>query len=266
MSNYEIINLNSFIHTTEDIILKKICKKLKIDMEKPGFDGARKAIEDYYKNIAQSLPHPHSHLKKKGSEKYLIIFFDNIDQLFIKKKQILIYTLLEIVNLSSNLLFCGTASSSNLIDMMEKRNRSRFSQKTNFIRIKDSKSLIEPLCDHFLTLSDNQNNFDEYSKNSFHIFLETLFCIDCREKSSFEINGNFILFIENLINLGKSFKEILTKIKYIMAMLTMNIDQYEDGGQIITKNILSKIIKNFIVEFESEETDGSYLNLLKSKL
>ena len=148
--------------------------------------------------------------------------------------------------------------------MMEKRNRSRFSQKTNFIRIKDSKSLIEPLCDHFLTLSDNQNNFDEYSKNSFHIFLETLFCIDCREKSSFEINGNFILFIENLINLGKSFKEILTKIKYIMAMLTMNIDQYEDGGQIITKNILSKIIKNFIVEFESEETDGSYLNLLKT--
>ena len=47
----------------------------------------------------------------------------------------------EIVNISSNLLFCGTASSSNLIDMMEKRNRSRFSQKTSFIRIKLSRKL-----------------------------------------------------------------------------------------------------------------------------
>lgn len=146
---YEVekIYLNANIHSSEDYILKKICRTLGLNPEKNNFDKAREEIEEYYKEY-----------KKQNSNKFLIIIFENIENLFFKKKQTLFYTLLEIVNLSSNCLFCGITSNFNIMDLMEKRVRSRFSQKTININLKEEESFFYALEDFFYEINDKNKS------------------------------------------------------------------------------------------------------------
>lgn len=261
-ANCRQINFNSFIHSTEDVVLKKICQNLGIDTMKPGFDGYRKSIEDYYKEIAEKKSQNRNNSSEE-EEMFVVIFFDNMDQLFIKKKQILIYTLLEIVNISSNILFCGTAECSNLIDSMEKRNRSRFSQKTSFIRIKNSKRIYETLAKLFHENTSIQ--FTEVSRSSMQIFFELL--MTSSDSSSKKKNEEkFVEMIDNYINLGKGVNEILTKIKYMICLITLKLTHNEDRVAINTKEKLSEIILSVLIELEDEELNGAYFTLLKSKI
>ena len=69
-----------------------------------------------------------------------------------KKKQTLFYTLLEIVNLSSNILFCGITANFNIMDIMEKRVRSRFSQKTIYLTLPNEDDFFYYLEDLFIII------------------------------------------------------------------------------------------------------------------
>lgn len=128
---------------------------MELNPERNGFDGAREEIEEYYKNY-----------RKEHQNKFLVLVFENIEHLFFKKKQTLFYTLLEIVNISSNILFCGITSNFNIMDLMEKRVRSRFSQKTVNFQLKEYELLFFALQDYFYSMSDKNkmlenNPFEE---------------------------------------------------------------------------------------------------------
>jgi len=250
--DFRVINFNSHIHNTEESVLKKFCYEIDIDIDKTGFDGARQAIEEYYKRIAN--------LKKKGvAEKqdniFLVIFFENIENLFEKKKQILIYTLLEIISISSNILFCGMTSNFNLTDLMEKRIRSRFSQKTIFIKISDRFSILSPL----------ENIFSSKTKVSLQIFYNIFLSLNQKENGNDgDLKYNILIIIDKYVNLGMNIKEIIVRLKYIISMILMKLTNYNNIEQ-ENMDTLRKIMNDVIREYIDTELTGSYYNLLKSK-
>lgn len=223
------INFNAYIHTTEDYIFKKMCQKLGIKPDINGFSGSQKALEDFFKN---------------ENDKFVIIVFENIENLFAKKKQVLFYTFLELLNVSNNILFCGTTFNFNLMDMMEKRIRSRFSQKTIFITIDDNSrfvSAIENILTRFNGLYDVKDKIFD-----FYPLLEALIS---------DYNEKFVLTIYKYMDMGVSFKEIITKFRYILTLVVLGLNK---------NNELKETIHDVLVEFEKEENSDSYLNLLRS--
>ena len=226
VKNLKIIDFNAYIHTSEDIILKKIMQELGIDDLNSGYDNAQRAIEDYYINYPED------------EETIFIIYFENIEHLFAKKKQVLIYTILEIVNFSKNLLFCGLTANFNLMDMMEKRNRSRFSQKTICVTIDD---LYDPI---------------PKSKTSLDIFYSYIY------EDSFP---DFLLLIMKYVDMGLGIKEILTKIKLIFTLILIELNKIDEDTLFILKEDLKMVIQAVVQKFEEEEKLGSYFTLLKSR-
>jgi len=241
VKNLKIINFNAHIHSSEDIILKKIMQELGIDDLNSGYDNAQRAIEDYYSNYPED------------EETIFIIYFENIEHLFAKKKQVLIYTILEIVNFSKNLLFCGLTANFNLMDMMEKRNRSRFSQKTICVTINDFYDLVrgvEKVIEYVsLELAPK-------SKTSLDIFYSYLL------EDSFP---DFLLLIMKYVDMGLGIKEILTKIKLIFTLILIELNKVDEDTLFILKEDLKIVIHEVVRKYEEEEKLGSYFTLLKSK-
>jgi hypothetical protein len=228
-NNYTIINFNAYIHSTEDFIFKKLCQKLGIKNDKNGFSGSQKALEDYFKN---------------DNDKFVVIVFENIEHLFAKKKQVLFYTFLELLSVSNNILFCGTTFNFNLMDMMEKRIRSRFSQKTVFITIDENSGFFGAM-ENILKEFNSLYNVTEKEFDFTHL-LECLIC---------EVNFKFVLIMNKYIEMGVGIKEIITKFRYILTLVVLGLNK---------NNSLQKTINEVLEEYEKEENTDSYLNLLKS--
>jgi hypothetical protein len=237
-----------------------MCETLTVIADRSTFNDHRQEIENYYKN------------DKNKNKIFLIIFFDNIEYLFLKKKQVLIYTLLEIINMSNNILFCGTTFNFNLMDLMEKRIRSRFSQKTIYINIEDHEQIINSLQKHVNQLVVKDNNQIKLNKNTITSFFD-----ECILK-----NSVFVDLIQKLVNLGLGIKEIITKIRYLIMNILIEIKTISEDkdDENINYNFVNKEKKNVfspkeklentivkvIKQYVEEETRGSYFNLLKSKI
>jgi hypothetical protein len=142
----------------------------------------------------------------------------------------------------------------NLMDMMEKRNRSRFSQKTIFITIENYLDIFRAVEDIFTSVSMTSKMISD-SKSSLDIFYESLFS---------EEYDKFVLLIMKYAELGLGIKEILTKIRYIITLIYKRIQDNEDEDLYTTHFNLQRIIQNVIEEYIKEESKGSYLVLLKS--
>ena len=241
--NYIILNFDGYIHTTEDYVLKAICQRLNIEFEKAGFENYQKEIENYFNNFIDDT--------------LVVIFYENIEYLIKKKKQILLYTLLDIINSSKNLLFVGFTSNYNLTDLMEKRIRSRFSQKTicpNIKKFDNIMLVIEQLFTNFpFQFSNNilNNSFFPIIKEFHDILIQT------------EL---FIPLIYKYFSLGNGIVEILLKIKYIITMIDMSFNDYmlkKEKGDEILRSELVEILNNVLKEIEINEEKGSYYSLLK---
>ncbi len=251
---YRIIHFNPHIHNTEEIIMKKLCKELDIFPSSYNFDNARKEIEA---KLKQS--------KRKNSKELIVIFFDNIEHLLIKKKQILLYTVLEFVWMSNNILFCGLTANCNPTDLMEKRVRSRFSQKTIDIDIADQNNPVLTILEKII-----EKKFSGKKNSEAYALLVEFYQILLTANSDGEesISFNFLRILDKYCYLSKSIKEIITKIKYILTMILLRINSCLEGKlSKQTQNYsLNNIISETLISYVEEEMEGSYLNLLKSKI
>ena len=241
---YISFTFNGFVHTTEEYVLKKICQKLNIEFEKAGFENYQKAIDNYF--------------KKSNNKELIIIFYENIEFLIKKKKQNLLYTLLEIINASKNLLFIGFTSHYNLTDLMEKRNRSRFSQKTIYPNIKSYEKLfimIEQILTNF-PFQNFDSKVNSTSINSMTNFSKLLFQ---RE--------DFTKLILKYYKNGNSIIEIILLIKYIIIMIDSALNDYminkeSEGDEILISHLI-EILDKILKDINLNEEKGSYYNLLK---
>ena len=126
--NISTISINGYFDSNEESLLKEICNNLGIK-SKAGYDNYRKALDNFF-------------LRQTQDESMIIIYCDYIDHLVHKKKQRLLYTLLELINKSRNILLIGFTYNYNLMDQMEKRIRSRVSQKMMYINIENFKLIM----------------------------------------------------------------------------------------------------------------------------
>lgn len=245
--SYTTIKFNGYIHTTEDYVLKTICDKLNVRKPRSGFDNYQKSLFAYF-DKAKATKHVDNHI--------IIIYYENFEHLMAKKKQILLYTLMELINNSHNILLIGFTSHYNLIDLMEKRIRSRFSQKTVYITVPTLERVFEGLEMIF------KLNTDSTSYNALHIASSLEMFKDCLISHEFP---DFILLIQKYIYNGCSIVEILTKFKYILTLILAELKQHnEHNSAFITKDDVMNIVVNVVDDIVKSEEQGSYYHLLKN--
>ena len=243
--SYTTIKFNGYIHTTEDYVLKTICEKLNVRKPRAGFDNYQKSLFAYF-DSAKATRHTDNHI--------IVIYYENFEHLMAKKKQILLYTLMELINNSHNILLIGFTSHYNLIDLMEKRIRSRFSQKTVYITV----PTLERVFQGFEVIFKlNSTAYDSlHIASSLDIFRECLISDEYPD---------FVLLIQKYIHNGCSIVEILTKFKYILTLILAELKLHnEHGSAFVNKDDVTQIIMNVVNEIISNEGQGSYYHLLKN--
>ena len=193
----------------------------------------------------------------------IVIYCDYIDHLVHKKKQRLLYTLFELINKSKNILLIGFTYNYNLMDQMEKRIRSRASQKTMYINIENFNNVINALEKAFHKNIFNNNDKDENLNNE--EIKEYEKCgrdfYDCLIN---EENEDYIFYLEKLVKLGTSIDGILTKIQNHLLMTKIEIDNYQRQHKIdfINKKDLTGIIIKLTKKIVENEKKGYTLNML----
>ena len=204
----------------------------------------------------------------------IIIYCDYIEHLVHKKKQRLLYTLFELVNKSKNILLIGFTYNYNLMDQMEKRIRSRSSQKTLYINIDNYESVINCLEKFFEQKSfsnDNEddisNKDDESSNNIDEIENEELWGnigTNFLESLVSDENYEFVNYIQKLVKMGISIEGILTKIQYYFLLVQVEIEKHQKDKKTnkISKVDLALMLNNIIKDIIKKEKSGYTYNML----
>ena len=243
------IVINGYFDSNEESLLKEICNNLNIKT-RAGYDNYKKALDNYF-------------LKKTQDESLIVIYCDYIDHLVHKKKQRLLYTLFELINKSKNILLIGFTYNYNLMDQMEKRIRSRASQKTMYINIENFNNVINALEKAFHKNIFNNNDKDE-SLNNEEIKEYEKCGRDFYDCLINEENEDYIFYLEKLVKLGTSIDGILTKIQNHLLMTKIEIDNYQRQHKIdfINKKDLTGIIIKLTKKIVENEKKGYTLNML----
>jgi hypothetical protein len=248
------IVINGYFDSNEESLLKEICNNLNIK-SKAGYDNYKKALDNFFLKKTQD-----------EDETMIIIYCDYIDHLVHKKKQRLLYTLFELINKSRNILLIGFTYNYNLMDQMEKRIRSRSTQKTMYINIEDYEKVLNALEKAFhkniFNNEENDNNKDRYNEEE----IQELKVIgqkfyDCLIN---EESDDYVFYLEKLVKLGTSIDGILTKIQNHLLMIKIEVDNYqkEKNTDVISKKDLSQIIIKLTKKIVENEKRGYTLNML----
>jgi hypothetical protein len=251
------IEINGYFDTNEEVLLKEICHSLELHT-KAGYDNYKKELDNYF-------------LKKTKDDSLIVIYCDYIDHLVHKKKQRLLYTLFELVNKSKNILFIGFTYNYNLMDQMEKRIRSRSSQKTMYINIENYKNVINGLekCfnkKYFLDKNEGVNDEENNEINSINNeekdtdtigkkFYECLINVETSE---------YVNYLAKLVKMGTSIEGILTKIQHHLLLIQIEIGNFhkiKDTNK-LNKEDLIKIIQKITRDITENERRGYTYNML----
>ncbi len=186
---------------------------------------------------------------------------------------------------------------------MEKRVRSRFSQKTININLKDEDLLLFALEDIFYSLSDKnkltENNpfiideskkveknklFDEKNSNNMDIdvqsrnekveakiffksknYFNNQSILRYFYKNFLKENKDYNSLIKDKINMGCGIKEIVTQMKYVLTIFLVKLSDYKisELHLFIGNDDIKNILNNSFKQY-FEETDSSYRNMLMS--
>ena len=248
------IVINGYFDSNEESLLKEICNNLNIK-SKAGYDNYKKALDNFFLKKTQD-----------EDETMIIIYCDYIDHLVHKKKQRLLYTLFELINKSRNILLIGFTYNYNLMDQMEKRIRSRSTQKTMYINIEDYEKVLNALEKAFhkniFNNEENDNNKDRYNEEEiqeFKVIGQKFY--DCLIN---EESDDYVFYLEKLVKLGTSIDGILTKIQNHLLMIKIEVDNYqkEKNTDVISKKDLSQIIIKLTKKIVENEKRGYTLNML----
>ena len=252
--NISKIVINGYFDSNEETLLKEICNNLNIK-SKAGYDNYKKALDNFF-------------LKKTQDESMIIIYCDYIDHLVHKKKQRLLYTLYELINKSKNILLIGFTYNYNLMDKMEKRIRSRSTQKTMYINIENFNNIINGIEKAFT--KNIINEYEENEKKNDKLNVEDIEKFEECGKQFFErlINEeseDYVFYLEKLVKLGTSIDGILTKIQKHLLMIKIEIENYKikHDTEYINKSELSRIIVKITKRILENEQRGYTLNMLE---
>ena len=251
------IEINGYFDTNEEVLLKEICHSLELHT-KAGYDNYKKELDNYF-------------LKKTKDDSLIVIYCDYIDHLVHKKKQRLLYTLFELVNKSKNILFIGFTYNYNLMDQMEKRIRSRSSQKTMYINIENYKNVINGLekCFNKKYFIDKNEGVNDEENNEINSINNEDKDTDTIGKKFYEclINvetSEYVNYLAKLVKMGTSIEGILTKIQHHLLLIQIEIGNFhkiKDTNK-LNKEDLIKIIQKITRDITENERRGYTYNML----
>lgn len=203
------VYLNSLVHNSDEVVLEKICDTLELNSSKQ-------------KNYQEILKEYFSEKKKNKLDEYLVIYFENLELIFQKKKQSLFYTLLELLNNSTKVLFVGMTNHYNLTDLMEKRLRSRFNNNLINLQVEEKFDLLNLF---HIILTNNVINemqsintyFDKKKQND-------TFCMNVFSNIIFD-NSEFRDKINYYFDCGFSVMDIINRIKYLFCQINLELQK-----------------------------------------
>jgi Cdc6-like AAA superfamily ATPase len=255
------INFNAYIHDKEEVVLSQICSFFGLESEKSTFESTCKALEDYFKfceneeemdiDSIDEITLKNLQKKKNHSKTLYIIFYENIEHLFNKQKQFLFYTLLEIVNNSKNVIFCGSTTNYNLTGLMEKRIRSRFSQKTFFLDM-INKSVIEDTLKLIITF-DEEGNLNSSLAPFYQIIKQ---------------NNHYNYYFEKSFSSGISVKQLFFNLKVFLSNIIFDVEKNfkKSANLTIEKQVLAKFVNSAsekLVTLNCSNLDFIYSKFIK---
>ena len=251
------IEINGYFDTNEEVLLKEICHSLELHT-KAGYDNYKKELDNYF-------------LKKTKDDSLIVIYCDYIDHLVHKKKQRLLYTLFELVNKSKNILFIGFTYNYNLMDQMEKRIRSRSSQKTMYINIEDYEDVINGIekCFNKKYFLDKNEGVNDEENNEINIINNEEKDTDTIGKKFYECliheeTGDYVNYLKKLVKMGTSIEGILTKIQHHLLLIQIEIGNFHKIKETnkLNKEDLIKIIQKITRDITENERRGYTYNML----
>lgn len=203
------VYLNSLVHNNDDVVLETICDALNLTTS--GLKNYQEMLKNYF-----------IEKKKNKLDEYLIIYFENLELIFQKKKQSLFYTLLELLNNSSKVLFVGMTNHYNLTDLMEKRLRSRFNNNLINLQVEEKYDLLNLfhiiLTNNAISEMQNINTYIEKNKH------DNNFCSKVFSSIIFD-NSEFRDKINYYFDCGFSIMDILNRVKYLFCQINLELQK-----------------------------------------
>ncbi|KAK6460378.1 origin recognition complex subunit 4 C-terminus-domain-containing protein [Scheffersomyces coipomensis] len=128
--HFLVVRLNFFIHSDDTIALREIARQLDLKVKELSGNFEQRSINDTFANILSILDKD-SHNQNSSQAKIPIIFIiDEFEKFTNSNKQTLLYNLFDLSQSSSSAItVVGVSSKVTTRELLEKRVRSRFSQR-----------------------------------------------------------------------------------------------------------------------------------------
>ena len=278
--NISQIYLDALFHTSEDTLFYELAKVITNSNEKGNFVKNQKSLEEYFEKLSSLIRKNKKTIEDGVDPKtFFVIYFSNIEHLFNKKRQIIFYSLLEILAKSNNTLFIGMTNTFNLVDNMEKRVRSRFSHSIIQPCIKDKYLIYSTLSNYILKTNGTSNIANQLeNENEDQVDEECLVnTLDHDVSKSMKslrkmlgTNPIFVYLITKLFNLGVSVSVVLTKLKFLLTNINFEFECFlEEQGNNKVKlydySLINKIVENEINKIAEIDENQTDYYLLKGK-
>ncbi len=195
--NAKTIYINSYIHVGDENIQMKIYEDLGIKSKRFGMAQLEKLFSEL--SLKDNLKKPSIY----------IILFENIEVLFQKQKQNTFYSLLELVNKSKNILLVGTTQYFNIMELMEKRIRSRFMQRSIEMTTPNLDQILAAV--ELVAKEKQEKKQSKVVKNSY---------------SSVEIFFNILVENKKFLKLFKRYHEIGHNVTEIISQIRLFLSNF----------------------------------------
>ncbi len=238
--NAKTIYINSYIHVGDENIQMKIYEDLGIKSKRFGMAQLEKLFSEL--SLKDNLKKPSIY----------IILFENIEVLFQKQKQNTFYSLLELVNKSKNILLVGTTQYFNIMELMEKRIRSRFMQRSIEMSTPDLDQILAAV--ELVAKEKHEKKQSKVVKN----------CVSSVELFFNELveNKKFLKLFKRYHEIGHNVTEIISQIRLFLSNFQFQLTNFHklflesEVIHDITDSLVSSITEDSM-GMDSIESNGS---------
>ncbi|GKT48681.1 origin recognition complex subunit 4 [Colletotrichum spaethianum] len=155
---FHVVRLNGFIHTDDKLALKDIWRQLGKEMDAEDAGNARSNYADTMASLLALLSHPSEMAQaEEGVTSQAVVFvIDEFDMFAAHPRQTLLYNLFDIAQArKAPIAVLGCTTRMDVVEMLEKRVKSRFSHRYVYLSLPKSLPAYWKLCKQGLVVDDD---------------------------------------------------------------------------------------------------------------
>ena len=161
--DFHVVRLNGFIHTDDKIALREIWRQLGKEMELDEDEAVSKNYADTMTRLLALLSHPTENgIETEQVTKSVVFILDEFELFAGHPRQMLLYNLFDIAqSRKAPIAVLGLTTRIDVVESLEKRVKSRFSQRYVHLSLSKSFSAFEQICRTALTLKPDEMTNEE---------------------------------------------------------------------------------------------------------